>query len=198
MQNIKEASYNKKASTQTFLKTPIGDFAEKVTKAFLSADIQLHKLRNSYLSSLFKELGNPLPSEGKCRSKVEKLAEEETLQLKDYLKDQEIFMVVDESDTNGKEFLNILVGKFTAPEKTLLFHCKTLSQSVNSNIVTREIDNAVHSLGVVRENFCFLLTDGARYMTAAGVLLKNLYPRIFQVTCMAYLLHNFAMKVRAD
>ena len=94
--------------------------------------------------------------------------------------------------------MNILVGKLTAPEKTLLFNCKTLSQSVDSNIVTREIDDAVHSLGVVRENFCLLSTDAARYMTAAGVLLKKLYPRLFQVTCMAHLLHNCAMKVRAS
>ena len=85
-------------------------------------------------------------------------------------------MVVDESDINKKEFLNILVGKLTAPEKTLLFNCKTLSQSVNSNIVTREIDDLVHSLGVARETFCLFLTDGARYMTAAGVLLKNYIP----------------------
>ena len=68
------------------------------------------------------------------------------------------------------EFLNILVGKLTAPEKTLLFNYKSLLQSVNSNIVTREIDDAVHCLGVARENFHLLLTDGARYMTAAGVL----------------------------
>ena len=108
--------------------------------------------------------------------KVEKLAKKEALPLKDYLKDQKMFMVVDESDINGKQFLNILVGRLTAPEKTLLFNCKTLSQSVDSNIVTREIDNAVHSLGVARENFCLLLANAARYMTAAGVLLKKLYP----------------------
>ena len=128
-----------KASTQTFLKTPIPDFAEKVTKAFFCADIPLHKLRNSHLSSFFKELGNPLPSEEKCRSKVEKLAEEEALPMKDYLKYQEMFMVVDENDINGKEFLNILVSKLTAPILLLfnystkccyspvkLFNCKTL------------------------------------------------------------------------
>ena len=189
---------HEKASTQTFLKTPIPDFAEKVTKAFLCADIPLHQLRNSHLSSLFEELGNPLPSEGKCRLKVEKLAKEEALRLKDYLKDQEMFMVVDESDINGKQFLNILVGKLTAPKKTLLFYYKTLSQSVDSIIVTREIDDAVYSLGVARENFCLLLTDTARYMTAAGVLLKKLYSRFFQVTCMGHLLHTCAMKVRAN
>ena len=51
-----------------------------------------------------QELGNPLPSEGKCRSKVEKLAKEEALRLKDYLKDQEMFMVVDESDKMTNSF----------------------------------------------------------------------------------------------
>ena len=105
-------------SAKHLLKTPLSDLAEKVTKAFLCADIPLHKLRNSHLSFLFKELGNPFPSKGKCYLKV--------LQLKDCLKDQEMFMVVDESDISGKEFLNILVGKLTAPEKTLLFSCKTL------------------------------------------------------------------------
>ena len=69
---------------------------------------------------------------------------------------------------------------------------------MDSNIVARKIDDAVHSLGVARENFCLLLTDAARYITAAGVLLKKLYPRLFQVTCMAHLLHNCAMKVRAN
>ena len=101
---------HEKASTQTFLETSILDFAEKITKAFLCADIPLHKLRNSHLSFLFKELNNPLSSEGKCRLKVEKLAEEKTLRLKDHLKDEKMFMVFDESDINGKDFLNILVG----------------------------------------------------------------------------------------
>ena len=69
---------------------------------------------------------------------------------------------------------------------------------MNSNIVTREIDDAVHSLGVAQENLCLLLADRARYMTAAGVLLKKLYPRLFQVAYMAHLLHNCAMKARAN
>ena len=94
----------------------------------------------------------------------EKLTEE-VPRLKDYLKDQEMFMVVDESDINGKQYLNILIGKLTAPEKTLVFNRKTLSQSVNSDTVTQETDDAVHSLGVARENFFSLSTDAARNMT---------------------------------
>ena len=160
------------ASTQTFLKTHTPDFVEKVTKACLCADIPLYKLRNSLLSSFFQELGISLPSKGKCRSKVEKLAEE-VLRLKDHLKDQEMFMVVDESEINGKQYLNISVIKLTAPERTLVFNCKTLSQSVNSDIITREIDDGVHSLGTARESFCLLLTAAARHMTAAGGQLKK-------------------------
>ena len=78
VQSTKEA-YMKRQVHKHFLKTPTLDFAEKVTKAFLCADIPLHKLRNSHLSSLFIELGNLLPSKEKCCSKVEKLVEEEAL-----------------------------------------------------------------------------------------------------------------------
>jgi len=42
-----------------------------------------------------------------------------------------------------------------------------------------------------------LLSDAARYMTAAGRLLQQLYPRLFHITCTAHLLHNCAEKVRA-
>ena len=85
-----------------------------------------------------------------------------------------MFMAVNESDIIGKQFLNILVGKLTALKKTLLFNCKTLLQSVNSNVITQEIDNAIQSLGVAQENFCLLLTDTVRHMVK-----KKLYLRLF-------------------
>ena len=43
-----------------------------------------------------------------------------------------------------------------------------------------------------------LLSDAGRYKTTAGNLLKKLYPKLFHVTCMAHLIHNCAMKVRAN
>ena len=49
-----------------------------------------------------------------------------------------------------------------------------------------------------RTSACFeLLSDAARYTQAAGKTLKRLYPRLFHVTCLAHLLHNCAIKVRA-
>ena len=47
------------------------------------------------------------------------------------------------------------------------------------------------------KNFALLLTDAARYMSLAGKTLKKLYPFLMHVTCVAHLLHNYAMRVRA-
>ena len=42
-----------------------------------------------------------------------------------------------------------------------------------------------------------LLCDAAKYMIAAGITLKSLYPNLFHVTCIAHLLHNCAMKIKS-
>ena len=91
-----------------------------------------------------------------------------------------------------------MVGKITSPETTFVLSCKALSKSADSDIVTGEIDDAVHCLGIARDKFCLLLSDAARYMTAAGDLLKKLYSKLFNVTCMAHLIHNCAMNVPAN
>ena len=42
-----------------------------------------------------------------------------------------------------------------------------------------------------------LLTDAARYMVATDKTLKELFPNLNHVTCIAQLFHNCAEKVRA-
>ena len=37
-----------------------------------------------------------------------------------------------------------------------------------------------------------LLSDVAKYVIAAGITLKSLYPKLFHVTCVAHLLHCVA------
>ena len=39
--------------------------------------------------------------------------------------------------------------------------------------------------------------DAAKYMVAAGAILKSLYSKLLHVTCVAHLLHNCAMKVKS-
>ena len=105
---------------------------------------------------------------------------------------------VDESEIDKKQFFNILVGKLTTPETTFVFNCKPPSKSADSDIVTQEIDDAVRCLGIARDKFCLLQSDAARYMTTAGILLKKLYPKLFHMTCLAHLMHNCTVKVRAN
>lgn len=59
------------------------------------------------------------------------------------------------------------------------------------------MDDAIKVLNIQRCNFNLLLSDAARYMTAAGSFLKTLYPKLFHITCMAHLWHNCSMRVKA-
>ena len=59
------------------------------------------------------------------------------------------------------------------------------------------MDDILRQLEIKRENFTLFLTDAARYMSSAGKTLEELYPSLMHITCVAHLLHNCAMRVRA-
>lgn len=75
--------------------------------------------------------------------------------------------------------------------------CRICDVTVNHQYVVHMIDDLLREYDVQRNNFSLLLSDAARYMTAAGNLLKELYPTLLHVTCVSHLLHNCAEKVRA-
>ena len=54
------------------------------------------------------------------------------------------------------------------------------------------VDDRVQKLEIKRENLLLFLTDAARYMSSAGKTLKNLYPYLMHVNCVARLLHDCA------
>ena len=103
---------------------------------------------------------------------------------------------MDETEIIGCKYVNILVGLITRPEKTLLFECRPISSSANSNIILQVVDDAIKLLNIARVNFNLLLSDAASYMVSAGRTLHQLYPHLFHITCVAHLIHNCAMKVR--
>ena len=183
-------------SRQTFL-TPTTDMSSKIVHAFLSANIPLHKLRNKHLNDLFTGLGHPLPSESCCRQKVNELYEQEKKRIKDIISGNPFFLVVDESDISNTKYLNILVGKLSDPTNTYLLTSEALDGAPNSDTVLRLVDDAIISLQCTRDQFCLLLTDAAKYMVAVANNLRNLYPMLFHVTCLAHLMHNCAMRIKA-
>ena len=93
---------------------------------------------------------------------------------------------------------NTLVGDIEKPETTYLLHCKILDASPNQQTVIHAVDDAIRTLQTKRDDFVLLLTDAARYMTAAGRVVKQTYTRLFHITCVAHALHNAAEQIRAN
>ena len=58
----------------------------------------------------------------------------------------------------------------------------------NSNSIAQAVDDAVGSLRVNRNSCCHSLSDAAKYMMAAGAILKSLYSKLFHVTCCTIVL----------
>ena len=92
------------------------------------------------------------------------------------------------------------MGSLDAPNQTFLVDCHPLDSgsNVNSSIILHTLDDILRQLEIKCENLSLFLTDAARYMSLAGKTLKELYPSLMHVTCIAHLLHNCAMRVRAD
>ena len=76
----------------------------KVTNAFLSADIPLHKLNNKHIKNLFHDIGHSLPSETTCGKTVLQLSADELQQIRNAVNDKQICLVVDEITLSGTEY----------------------------------------------------------------------------------------------
>ena len=181
---------------QTFIPILEKTFKSKLVEAFLAADIPLSKLQHPQIRRLFTHLGQLVPSESSCREHVDKLAVDEKQRLKERLHNKNTFLVVDESEINNSKYLKIPIGDTAVPETTYVLDC-SIVKTVNQQIVTMKIGDALKKLDIQRHNFVLLLSDAARYMTACIATLKLLYPRLFHVTCMAHFLHKCAEKVRS-
>ena len=175
------------------------DYVGKVTFAFLSADILLYKLNNPDLQALFKYVfGQKAPSESTCRKRIDDMGKREVNRVCNILLDKVIFMVIDEANISGCKYVNTLVEDIEQPDTSHLLYCKILDSLPNQQTVIHAVDDAIRTLQTDRENFVLLLTDAARYMTAVGRVVKQTYPRIFHITCVAHGLHDAAQRIRAN
>ena len=190
---------SKSQSKQTFSQLDQVNFKEQVVSSFLAADIPLHKLNHPSLKSLFATMGRVLPSETAALACVAKLASQKEEQIQELLRDKKTFLIVDEAEIAKQKYISVLVDSLDAPNQTFLVDCHPLDSgsNVNSSIILHTVDDILRQLEIKRENFSLFLTDADRCMSLAGKTLKELYPSLMHVTCVAHLLHNCAMRVRA-
>ena len=151
------------------------------------------------LKSLFATMGKVLPWETAARACVAKLASQKKEQIQELLRDKKIFLIVDEAEIAKQKYISVLVGSLDATNQTFLVDCHPLDSgsNVNSSVILHTVDDILRKLEIKRESFSLFLTDAARYMSLAGKTLKELCPSLMHVTCVAHLLHNCAMRVRA-
>ena len=136
-------------------------------------------------------MGKVLPSETATRACVAKLASQKEEQIQELLRDKTVFLIVDEAEIAKQKYISVLVGSLDAPNQTFLGDCHPLDRgsNVNSSIILHTVDDILRHLEMKRENFSLFFTDAARYMSLAGKTLKELYPFLMHVTCVAHLLH---------
>ena len=163
----------------------------------MSADIPLYKFNNTHIKNLFRDIGHRLPSETTCRRTALQLSEDELKRIRNAVHDKQISLIVYESTLSGTQYLNNLMGSLKIPHVSYLHDCQSLKCAPNSNIIAQAVDDSVRNLGINRSFFCLQLSDAAKYMIAAGITLKSLYPKLFHMTCVAHLLHNCAMKIKS-
>ena len=141
-----------------------------------------------------------MPSETAAGACVAKLASQKEEQIQELLGDKKSFLIVDEAEIAKQKYISVPVSSLDAPNQTFLVNCHPLDSgsNVNSSInILHTVNDILRQLEIKRKNFSLFLTDAARYMFLAGKTLKELYPSLMHVTCVAHLLHNCAMRVRA-
>ena len=104
------------------------------------------------------------------------LSADELQRIRNVVHNKQFFLVVDESTLSGKQYLNILVGTLETPHVSDLYDCHPLTCAPKSNTIAQAVHDAGRTLGNNKNSFCLLLSDAAKYMVAAGALLKSLYP----------------------
>lgn len=181
---------------QTLILFPGKSFTDTVIHAFLSADIPLFKLNNPSLKALFSSFGKDLPSESLCRQRIPKLFDTEIQRILNIVQFHDIFLVLDETEIHNNKYFNILIGKLTEPSKTYLVKSQYITSAVTHQTVIHIVDDLLQQLKISRIQMCLLLTDAASYNIKASTILKEMYPRLFHVTCFAHLLHNCALRIR--
>ena len=106
---------------------------------------------------------------------------------------------MDETEIAKQKCINVFMVSLDAPNQTFLVDCHPLDSgsNVNINIILHTVDDILPQLKIKLENFSLFLTDAARYMSLAEKTLKDLYHSLMHVNCVAHLLHNCAICVRA-
>lgn len=111
---------------------------ERITKAFLAADIPLHKLKNPALRACLGWMsGMKIPHPNTLRGSVVKQIAEDTIdKIRERTNGKDVYLVVDETTDPASRFCtNVMVGiSDGGKEKTMLVHVSFSERNDNQTV----------------------------------------------------------------
>ena len=173
-----------------------------LSKAFIAADIPLHKLENAHLKEFLEVWTKQItPSPVTLRlNYIKLLYANQVDHIRGAIGGKPIWISIDETtDVTGRFVAHTVVGTLeTVESRSFLLNAECLEKT-NSSTIAQAFINALSILwpsGIEHDRVLVLASDGAAYMKKAGASLKVIFPKMLHVTCTTHALHRIAEEVR--
>jgi hypothetical protein len=99
----------------------------------------------------------------------------------------------------GRYVVNIVVGTLEIENSKRFLLSTSFIPHNNSIAMNQTINDALVLLwpkGIQYDKILLLITDRAKYMRKLGSNMKNMYPKLIHLTCLAHAMHNVSEKIR--
>jgi hypothetical protein len=157
----------------------------------VKCDIPLNKV-NSFIFKQFmhKYTGHNIPERKALDKYISSLYDNTIEKIKEEIKDKNIYLIVDEtSDKNHRNVLNIMVGVLDGnPKKSMLIISKFVTVAYHTTVM-QSVNDACVLLwpnGIQYNKLLLIVSDQAKYMLKAMEGLKNYFPKLNHVSCLAH------------
>ncbi len=144
---------------------------------------------------MFQELNITPPNETSVRNKVDLYFENFNNYVKNMFEKAMFYLIIDESQINGKRFVNVLIRNIESPSKNYLIDIVELLELPNGNNQLIIIYNTIKKFNQVRLNFYLVISNAVPYMVPCARNFKIIYPNLLHITYFAHAFHNCASKI---
>jgi hypothetical protein len=180
------------------------EFFADMTKMLIEANIPIEKLMNeSFRQFMAKYTSRDIPSPDNLRKHyVPQLFREVMDKIRTSIGSSAIYLVVDEtSDAKNRYVVNIMVGALNGePSKAMLLSTTFVDRTNNKTVSQCIIDSLgqLWSGAIHYDRLWLIVSDQASYLLKAVKNLKDLFPNLRHITCIAHALHRVSLIIKDE
>ncbi|QQP51032.1 Putative LOC100902024, partial [Caligus rogercresseyi] len=179
-------------------------FTMDLTRMMIACNIPLAKVEQPEFINFFeKHCGKRLPSRTTLTKCMEEECETICSKIKEQLKEKDIFVQADETtDSQGRAMTAIMAGTLNGVtlERPFLIGLSDVTTINNQSLQLAVIRALRKVLGseLANKKLRLFITDGASYCLKAGRGLRQQFPNLIHVTCIAHALNRVADLARTQ